>query len=79
MEHDSMYAPLFKDGQVLKLGELYFRPEYAKTLELIARKGSEAFYQGEVAEALVKVVRERGGLMGLDDLQSIHLWRHMGV
>lgn len=70
MEHDPMYAPLFKDGQVLPLGERYYRPEFARTLELIARKGAKAFYEGEVAEGIVKAVRDRGGLMTLDDLKS---------
>jgi gamma-glutamyltranspeptidase/glutathione hydrolase len=70
MEHDPMFAPLFKDGHVLPLGERYYRPEFARTLELIARKGAKAFYEGEVAEGIVKAVRGWGGLMTLDDLKS---------
>lgn len=65
-----MYHALFKDGKVLPIGDKYYRPEYARTLELIAKKGSDAFYEGEVAEGLVKAVRDKGGLMTLDDLKS---------
>lgn len=65
-----MYAPLFADGQVLEVGARYRRPEYARTLRIIAENGTEAFYEGEIAEALIRVVRERGGLMTLDDLKS---------
>ena len=64
-----MYHPLFQDGKIIPIGSKYYRPEYARTLELIADGGADAFYQGEVAEALVKVVRDRGGLMTLDDLK----------
>jgi gamma-glutamyltranspeptidase/glutathione hydrolase len=69
-ESDPMYHPLFKDGKILPLGEKYYRPEYARTLELIAEKGADAFYHGEVAEGTIKVVQERGGLLSMDDLKS---------
>lgn len=66
-----MYHPLFRDGKIIPIGEKYVRPEYARTLRLIAEGGADAFYSGEVAEGLVKVVRERGGLMTLEDLYSM--------
>lgn len=65
-----MYHALFKDGEIIPKGEKYYRPEYARTLQLIADGGADAFYAGEIAEALVNVVQERGGLMTLDDLKS---------
>jgi gamma-glutamyltranspeptidase/glutathione hydrolase len=74
-ETDAMYAPLFQDGKALPLGARYPRPEFARTLRILAERGAAGFYEGEVAEALIKVVRERGGLMSLDDLKSeLRLW-----
>jgi gamma-glutamyltranspeptidase/glutathione hydrolase len=48
-------------------------PAYAKTLRLIAAKGPDGFYKGEVAEAIAAAVRSNGvnpGLMTLDDLAA---------
>ncbi|OCF55483.1 gamma-glutamyltransferase [Kwoniella mangroviensis CBS 10435] len=70
MEHDPCYSSLFVDGQAIPVGSTWKRPEYANTLKQIAKEGSKAFYEGEVAEALVKVVQERGGLMTLQDLKE---------
>lgn len=52
------------------MGEKLYRPGFARTLEIIAEQGANAFYEGEIAEAIVKVVQERGGLMQLDDLKG---------
>jgi gamma-glutamyltranspeptidase/glutathione hydrolase len=46
------------------------REDYAKTLGILAERGVDAFYEGEIAEALVKVVRKRGGLICLEDLKG---------
>ncbi len=52
----------WKEGDILK------QPELAKTLEIIANRGPEGFYEGEVARAIVKKVKETGGIMELSDL-----------
>jgi gamma-glutamyltranspeptidase/glutathione hydrolase len=44
------------------------QPQLARTLELVGSKGAEVFYRGEIARAIVDTVRERGGVLGLDDL-----------
>ncbi|KAL7425269.1 hypothetical protein Q5752_000957 [Cryptotrichosporon argae] len=69
MEHDQAYAALFKDGQMLAEGDTYFRPEMARALEILAERGADAFYEGEIAEGIVRAVRDRGGVMTLDDLR----------
>ncbi|WWD17920.1 gamma-glutamyltransferase [Kwoniella shandongensis] len=70
MESEPMYASLFQDGQALPIGSIWKRPEYATTLEKIAAGGADVFYQGEIAEGIVKSVRDKGGLMTLDDLKN---------
>lgn len=45
-------------------------PELARSLELIARDGADAFYRGAIADALVAHLRETGGLIAKEDLAS---------
>lgn len=49
-------------------GELMKNPNLAKTFRELATKGKEGFYKGRIAEEIVKVVQDRGGLLDLDDL-----------
>jgi len=58
------------DGRGPNSGEIFRNPGLARTFEIIARGGPSAFYQGEVAEAIVSVIKEAGGVMSADDLAS---------
>ena len=58
------------DGRAPREGEIFRNPNLARTLELVAREGRMAFYQGEIAEAIVGVIRDAGGCMSLEDLAS---------
>ncbi len=58
------------DGSAYQPGELLRQPELAKSLKLIAAKGSDGFYKGETARKLVKAVNEAGGNMSLQDLAN---------
>lgn len=51
-------------GQVVQL------PGLAESLQLIADGGAAGFYTGKVAEAIVRAVQERGGVMTLEDLSN---------
>jgi gamma-glutamyltranspeptidase/glutathione hydrolase len=44
-------------------------PTIANTFKLLAKHGKKGFYEGEVAEKLVKVVSDLGGFLTLDDLK----------
>lgn len=50
------------------VGDLVLRPNLASTLERVAKEGSDAFYKGEIAEAMVAEVQAAGGRLSLDDL-----------
>jgi len=67
------------DGTPRDVGSVFRNPDLAKTYELISRDGANAFYTGEVANAIVQTVkappvaananhRWRAGVMELTDL-----------
>jgi gamma-glutamyltranspeptidase / glutathione hydrolase len=56
-------------GTPLKKGDLLIQPDLAKTFRLIKEKGTDAFYKGEIGQALVREVQRTGGSMTMDDLQ----------
>jgi gamma-glutamyltranspeptidase/glutathione hydrolase len=69
------------DGEPLEAGVLLRRPAYASTLEALARAAPEGasleeqleaagqrFYKGDVAENVVRYVRENGGTLSMEDL-----------
>ncbi len=58
------------NGRVPKVGEMIRRPDLAKTLKAIARKGRDGFYEGPVARKLVKASRKHGGIWTRKDLQE---------
>jgi gamma-glutamyltranspeptidase/glutathione hydrolase len=58
------------DGTSLREGDKLIQTDLAATLSAIAEQGPRGFYEGPVAERLVKAVRDAGGIMTLDDLKS---------
>ncbi len=64
------------DGSPYKEGEKLVWPKLAKTLELISQKGSEVFYQGEIAQAFIHTMEQEGGLITTSDLRAYKpMWR----
>lgn len=57
-------------GELLKKGDICYNTKLASTLEAVAEKGMKAFYEEDVAEKLVNDVREAGGIITMEDLQS---------
>ncbi|KAI9367862.1 nucleophile aminohydrolase [Aspergillus egyptiacus] len=59
-----------KDGFRCPLpGEIMKNPTMAQTFRSLAAEGKKGFYEGRVAEEIVKVVQDLGGYMTLDDLK----------
>ncbi|KEP70119.1 gamma-glutamyltranspeptidase [Thioclava dalianensis] len=58
---------LHPDGSPYVAGERLRQPELAKTLELISKEGSKAFYEGPIAKAIVKASQADGGLFTMKD------------
>ncbi|HZJ83346.1 MAG TPA: gamma-glutamyltransferase, partial [Clostridia bacterium] len=57
-----------KDGLPYEADDTIKNPDLADTLKIIAEKGIDGFYKGEVAEDLVKASDETGGIITMDDL-----------
>jgi gamma-glutamyltranspeptidase / glutathione hydrolase len=62
-----IYSP---GGRLLESGETLRQPGLATALEAIADEGPRSLYEGSLAEALLGLMRERGGLVTRDDLLS---------
>lgn len=58
------------DGRGPRPGEIFRNPGLARTLRCIAEGGKQAFYQGEIAEAIAAIVREAGGCLTQADLAA---------
>ncbi len=82
---DSVYWPAYADvlgadaeaariylpgGHAPELGQIFRNPEYAQALELVASEGERAFYDGSIAQAIVKTSGELGGVIQPEDLSD---------
>ena len=63
----AVFAP---DGQWLKPGQLRRNPDLAKTYELIASEGRDAFYVGDIAREIGSWSEEMGGFLRYGDLAN---------
>jgi gamma-glutamyltranspeptidase/glutathione hydrolase len=66
-DHANVAATFLNHGQPWKAGERLKQPELARTLELIAKEGTTAFYHGSIAAAVVKASQENNGLLTMKD------------
>jgi gamma-glutamyltranspeptidase/glutathione hydrolase len=55
------------NGRTPKAGEIFKNPRMAKTLRLIAAEGAGVFYEGEIAEKIVRCSAKLGGLFTFED------------
>jgi gamma-glutamyltranspeptidase / glutathione hydrolase len=51
-------------------GQIFRNPDLARTLKLLQSKGADAFYKGEIAQAIVAKSQALGGSMTLEDLAN---------
>ena len=59
------------EGRGPEPGEIFRNPNLAKTFRILAEGGKEAFYKGEIGEALIATLHQAGGCMEMDDL-AVH-------
>jgi len=58
------------EGRGPDAGEIFRNPGLARTFKTIAEGGISAYYQGAIAESIVSVIHEAGGVMSTEDLAS---------
>jgi len=59
-----------RDGRALREGDMLVQAELAKTLRLIAEKGRDVFYNGELTKAIVEFSQRQDGLLSEKDFNS---------
>lgn len=71
-EQEAARAYFYPDGQPAAVGHLLKNPALAGVLRLVAAGGASAFYEGEVAQAMVSAVHShaRPGALSLADLKD---------
>lgn len=65
---------LTKDGLVPEAGTIIKNEPLARTYEKLREGGRDAFYNGEIGNAVVKEAQRTGGVMTLDDLTDYDCW-----
>jgi gamma-glutamyltranspeptidase/glutathione hydrolase len=58
------------EGKAPAIGQLFRNPDMARALRLIADKGPDAFYKGEIAQAILRTSEKLGGTMTAEDLAA---------
>lgn len=59
------------DGQPPKVGQIFRAPGQAEVLRRIAKDGSDAFYQGEIAEDMLATLQAAGGCHSAADFAAV--------
>ncbi len=57
-----------KEGRPPAIGDRLIQIDLARTYRLIAERGAGVFYQGDLAEAIVRTIHAHGGIMTKGDL-----------
>jgi gamma-glutamyltranspeptidase/glutathione hydrolase len=60
------------NGRAPKAGEIFKNPRMAQTLRRIADEGADSFYNGEIAERIVRCSEKKGGLFARKDFADHH-------
>ena len=60
------------DGKAPPAGSKHRQPELGKSLRLIAKHGRKAFYEGAIAQEIVRFSDQVGGLLQLEDFANHH-------
>lgn len=74
LRSDPVWAEVFApNGTQVGEGDWIRRLRYAETLASIAMQGSDAFYDGPIAEATIRAIQSRNGSMDLHDLAAYQI------
>ncbi|QEG20651.1 gamma-glutamyltransferase [Mariniblastus fucicola] len=63
-------ATFLRDGKAPAKGEIFRNPMLASTLEKLAEKGRDEFYQGSIAKTIDAFMKQHGGYLSYEDLAA---------
>ncbi len=70
-ENNDNWMKIFRpQGRIPVAGEVLQQPQLARSLELIAEQGRDAFYRGEIASDIVNTLQALGGVHTMEDFAS---------
>lgn len=69
-KYPSSFKVFSKNGEPFEAGDLFIQKDLAKTLSIIKQKGRDGFYKGEIAELIVKQMKEMDGWITREDLAN---------
>jgi gamma-glutamyltranspeptidase/glutathione hydrolase len=69
-ESDEAINTYLINGRAPRAGEIFKNPSLGHTLELIARYGSQIFYEGEIAKKICSYIERKGGRLTLRDFKE---------
>lgn len=67
-EYPNFAETYMPGGQTLRKGEIFRNPRLAKTYEILATEGREAFYEGPIAQEIASFIQAQGGFLTVKDL-----------
>jgi gamma-glutamyltranspeptidase/glutathione hydrolase len=70
--HPDSASTYLVDGRAPRHGEIFKSPDLGRTFRLIAEKGPDVFYRGELARRIVDFVQAEGGFLTYEDLANHH-------
>jgi len=65
------------DGSPKRIGDKVVNADYGAVLKVIARRGADEFYRGEIADAIEADMRANGGLLRRSDLETFQIKRNV--
>ncbi len=65
-----VFEPFAPGGRAPQFGDIFKNPDMADLFKILSRDGAEAFYQGEIAERIVKFSRANGGRFSRRDFSD---------
>lgn len=63
-------AIFLPEGRPPRIGQILAQPDLARSIQLVASQGREAYYQGEIAEKMAAACANGAGLFSLADLRQ---------
>lgn len=70
LETDEAKRVFLINGKPPKAGDIFKNPDLANSLELIAQKGRDVFYKGELTEAMCSTMAKLGGALTVEDFNN---------